>query len=86
MSQYGGGYVLGSDGQYYQQANPYGAYAAAAAAAGAYGGYYAAYSYGSPSYHTSAQQVAVATSGVPTTSTSEADKKEKANKGLANQS
>ena len=58
---YGSGYVLGADGQYYQQPNPYGAYAAAAAAGG-YGGYYSsggvpAYSYGSPAaYQTATQQ------------------------------
>ena len=51
--------MLGADGQYYQQASPYGAYAAAAAAAGAYGGYYAAYSYASPVYQTTSQQVSV---------------------------
>jgi hypothetical protein len=87
QSMYGGGYVLGADGQYYQQANPYGAYVAAAAAAGAYGGYYApggvtAYSYASPTaYQTAAQHQVAASTAVPSTSTSEADKKDKAKRG-----
>lgn len=45
-AMYASGYVLGSDGQYYPQANPYAAYA--------YGGYYPSYSYGS--YPTTTQQ------------------------------
>lgn len=45
-AMYASGYVLGADGQYYAQPNPYAAYA--------YGGYYPGYTYGT--YPTTTQQ------------------------------